>query len=254
LRRLLREPLLHFAVLGALLFAGYGLVGSDRVAPDEIVVTPEQVESLSSTFERTWLRPPTEAELAERVQAWVREEVFYREGLALGLDRDDPVVRNRIRTKMEFLADETAAAEPSEAELQAWLSEHAADYALPDRISFEQQGGAALLPAAMSAATPAEITSVFGPEFADALAGLEPGAWSESVRSAYGVHRVRILEKRAGRRASLEEVRDEVARDLERSRATESQERLYRSLLARYRVRIESLAPVPASRDLADAR
>jgi hypothetical protein len=253
-RRWLREPLLHFAVLGALLFAGYGLVGSERVAPDEIVVTPEQVESLSSTFERTWLRPPTDAELAERVQAWVREEVFYREGMALGLDRDDPVIRNRVRTKMEFLADEAATAEPSEAELQAWLSEHAADYALPDRVSFEQEGGAALLPAAMTDATPAEIASVFGPEFSEALAALEPGVWNEAVRSSYGVHRVRILEKRAGRRASLEEVRDEVVRDLERSRATASQEQLYRSLLARYRVRIESPPPAPASGDLADAR
>jgi hypothetical protein len=188
------------------------------------------------------------------VQAWVREEVFYREGLALGLDRDDPVVRNRIRTKMEFLADEAAAAEPSEAELQSWLSEHAADYALPDRIRFEQQGDAVWLPAAMSAATPAEIASVFGPEFAEALAALEPGVWNEAVRSSYGVHRVRILEKRAGRGASLEEVRDQVVRDLERSRATESREQLYRSLLARYRVRIEAPPPAPASGELADAR
>jgi hypothetical protein len=155
---------------------------------------------------------------------------------------------------MEFLADEATAAEPSEAELQSWLSEHAADYALPDRIRFEQQGDAAWLPAAMSAATPAEIASVFGPEFAQALAALEPGPWSESIRSAYGVHRVRILEKRAGRGASLEEVRDQVVRDLERSRATESQEQLYRSLLARYRVRIESPPLNPASGDLADAR
>ena len=104
MRRLLREPLLHFLVGGALIFVLYRSVADDPAfVPDRIVIGEERVASLAATFQRTWLRPPTRLELDGLVQEFVDEEILYREGLALGLDRDDLVIRRRLRQKMEFL-------------------------------------------------------------------------------------------------------------------------------------------------------
>jgi hypothetical protein len=121
-RRILREPLLHFLLLGALLFWLYGaLNGGAPGAPGEIVVDRARVESLAAQFQRTWQRPPAAEEMQGMIDAWVREEVLYREGMALRLDRDDPVVRRRVAQKLAFMADAQKSVEASEAELQAWL-------------------------------------------------------------------------------------------------------------------------------------
>ena len=106
LRRVLGEPLLHFLALGALLFVSYAWVhGGGTGTADEIVVSSGQVKSLRAQFMRVWQRPPTRQEMDAQIDAWVREEVLYREGIALALDRDDPVVRRRVAQKMAFIAD-----------------------------------------------------------------------------------------------------------------------------------------------------
>ena len=125
LGRLIREPLLHFLVIGTAVFAVYGAMNpsSARRRADVIEVTPAKVERLDGQFEAVWRRPPTAAERAGLVDDYVREEVYYREALALGLDRDDTVIRRRLRQKMEFLGDAGAAAlAPSDAELRALSS------------------------------------------------------------------------------------------------------------------------------------
>mgnify|MGYP003694690725 CR=1 FL=1 len=112
---LLREPLLHFLVLGAALFGLFSLVGKkDAEAPAKIVVSASRVATLADGFARTWRRPPTEQELQGLIEDYIRDEIFYREGRAAGLDRDDVVIRRRVRQKMEFLAEDAAAAEPSD--------------------------------------------------------------------------------------------------------------------------------------------
>jgi hypothetical protein len=138
MRRILREPLLHFLVLGAVLFGLYGWLNKSVAAPNEIVVSHGQVESLRAQFERTWQRTPTAKELDGLIDNWVREEILYREGLALGLDRDDPVVRRRIAQKVEFLADGDAPNAPSQSELEEWLREHHADYRVDAVYSLRQ--------------------------------------------------------------------------------------------------------------------
>ena len=109
MRSLLREPLLHFLVIGAALFGLYGLVGKKEAEPAKIVVSAERVANLADRFARTWRRPPTQEELDGLVEDDIRDEVFYREGRAAGLDRDDVVIRRRVRQKMEFLAEDMAA-------------------------------------------------------------------------------------------------------------------------------------------------
>jgi hypothetical protein len=137
LRRILVEPLTHFTVIGALLFVVLaGRAGDD--ADREILVTRGQIESLSQIWQRTWQRPPTQAELEGIIRDHVREEILYREARAMGLDENDSVIRRRLRQKLEFLAEDFAAlAEPADADLQAYLDAHVERYALSPRLSFQ---------------------------------------------------------------------------------------------------------------------
>jgi hypothetical protein len=271
--RVLHEPLLHFVALGALLFGAYGWLNADAfAAPDEIVVDAGRVASLEAQFERLWRRPPTAAERDRVIQSFVREEILYREGLARGLDRDDPIVRRRIGQKMEFLADETTPPAPTDTDLQAWLDAHAADYAVESRLSLHQvyfdpaRRGAALdtdlaqaksalaggklessrlgdvtmLPPAQTHVRISEVEDVFGREFARAAAAVAVGAWQGPVRSSYGVHLVRVDAREDARTPTLAEVRAAVERDWLRKRSEQNEQAFYQALRARYTVRVET--------------
>lgn len=279
IRSVLREPLLHFVALGAMLFVLDAAVRRDAPArADAIVVDRARIAGLVARFERVWLRPPTPAERDGLVASFVREEVLYREGLALGLDRDDPVIRRRIGQKMAFLADAEARAEASDAELQAWLDAHPDAYRVPSHTTLRQvffdparrgarleaeiaaaraalgagrdaQGDATLLPATLDRATDAEIARVFGDAFAEAVATLPAGGWHGPVASSYGVHLVEIGAREAGRVPALAEVREAVERDLLQARADEASDAFYESLRRRYEVIVDdSAAPLAQTR------
>jgi hypothetical protein len=272
LTRWLKEPLLHFAVLGFGLFALYRLVSADTAAsPQEILVDAPRIESLAEQFVRTWRRPPTAEELDGLVQSYVRDEVLYREGLALGLDRDDPVIRSRIRLKMEVLGD-GAEIEVSDAELQAWLHANSDRYAAPARYDLRQAffdparrgtrleadlqaalrsleetaaadaaafGDATLLPAELRDVTRMDIEGQFGEELAAAMADAPLARWFGPVRSAYGVHVVRIELRQQAKPATLAEVRAAVERDVQYARSAAAADALFERLRARYVIRIE---------------
>jgi hypothetical protein len=138
--RIIREPLFHFLVLGAAIFAVHGLITRHQTdKPGEIVVTQAAVENLITGFTRTWQRPPTADELQALVRDYIREEGAYREALALGLDRDDMIVRRRLRQKLEFVSDGLATrTEPSDAELQSFLQAHKESFQTEPLFSFQQ--------------------------------------------------------------------------------------------------------------------
>jgi hypothetical protein len=140
IRRILREPLLHFLLIGIGLFAGYDLLrGGDTGAPRDIVVTAARVEALAESFATTWMRPPTPEEVKGLVDDYIAEEIYYREAIAMGLDQDDTVIRRRLRQKMEFISeDAAAAAEPSDDELRACLTAHPAKFLEPAQLTFVQ--------------------------------------------------------------------------------------------------------------------
>lgn len=270
MRRLLREPLLHFLILGALLFGLYHwLHGGSPKAADEIVLSRGQVQSLEAQFQRVRQRAPTPEERQTLVESWVREEIFYREGLAMGLDRDDPIVRRRIAQKLEFIADGATATAPTSAELQAWLDAHADQYRSEPRYTLTQiyfevarhgekldadvaaarralDGGSApagdstLLPQDLDNATVSEVKRIFGGEFSDALKAMPVGAWQGPLRSGFGMHLVKLSASDAGRVATLDEVRAEVERDLVNARTAEASAAHYKELRARYTVRIDA--------------
>jgi len=284
-RRALREPLLHFLALGAGLFALFALVGGEEPGSRRIVVGSGTLENLAATFARTWQRPPTRAELEGLVADHVREEILYREAVALGLDADDVIVRRRMRQKMELLAESFGeAAEPGEADLEAWLREHADRYRSEPRLGFRQvylsrdrrgadvesdaarllealrSGGAAgdpealgdpiTLPGDLRDAPLSEVARQFGESFAAGIAELPPGEWTGPVESGYGVHLVRVEDRVEGRQPALGEVREAVLRDWQSARVEDARESYYRSLREGYSVVIEDPAvekSVPAA-------
>jgi hypothetical protein len=266
--RLLREPLIHFLVLGAVLFLVFDLT-AERDQPGErrIVVTPGQVEQLASQFSRTWLRPPTPGELDGLVERYVRSEIYYREALAMGLGQDDPYVRNRLALKLEVLLDDLSAeAEPGDEELTRFLEAHAERFAEPARLSFRQVylnpdrhpdpsaeaqrllrllrdgadpaklGDVSMLIAGLDGTTPDEIARQFGQDFAEAVLELEPGGWIGPIRSAFGVHLVRVSQRQPARQPALAEIRDAVLAEWRDQRRREAKEQAYRRLRERYEV------------------
>jgi hypothetical protein len=265
---LLREPLLHFFILGAVLFGCYGWLNRDGFAgPNEIVVSRGQVSSLRAQFERVWQRPPTEQELGGLIDSWVREEIFYREALAMGLDKDDPVVRRRMKQKVEFIVDSATPEAPTAAELQQWLDEHPDTYRIEGKYTLRQvyfdpvrrgeklqadldgalrglnsgrpaNGDTTTLPAEMSADA-AEVVRIFGSVFEEALRDLPAGSWQGPLRSGFGLHLVKLTEREPPRTAKLDEVRAAVERDLMHQRTQEASEAVYQRLRASYRVRME---------------
>jgi len=267
--RILNEPLLHFAVLGIGLFVLYRLVSGEADLPtDEIVVDTQRVAALAEQFARTRQRPPTQNELEGLVDTFVRDEVLYREGVALGLDRDDPVIRNRVRLKMEVLS-EGLGVEVTDPDLQAWLDANADRYTRPARYDVRQiffdpehragvdrdveaalrelqrsedtdwsaLGDATLLPAALSGATESDIAAQFGAAYSAAMAAAPRGRWFGPVASAYGLHIVHIDAREERRAAALNDVRDEVERDVRNARSEAVSQALYERLRTRYTVR-----------------
>ncbi len=283
---LLREPLVHFLLLGAALFALWSAAGGRAARePDEIVVTRARIESLAQGFARTWHRRPTRQELDGLVEDYVREEIAVREALVLGLDQDDGVVRRRLRQKFEFVAEDVAAqVEPSDEELRDHLGAHPDAFRTDDAFSFRQvyldpqrraeDGGAGavsllarlraagpdadlsgagdptLLEVAFEAAPRREIAARFGEGFAAALDGLPLGEWSGPVESGVGRHLVLVRERRPGRLPALDEVREAVRRDWADAARLAASEALYRGLRERYRVEIEG-EPGPGSEPVA---
>ncbi len=277
IRRLIREPLLHFALLGAALFAVYASFAPTKSDSSRIVITESQIASIEAQFHNTWQRTPTQDELAALIESYVREEVLYREGVALGLDRDDPVVRGRVKQKVEVLSEDAFAKDPTEAELRSYFTAHAANFEEPPAYTFEQiyfdparhgaglsndisaavaslragknadsLGDPTMLAARMEEAFPRAIAVVFGDEFTNGLRNLKIGQWQGPIRSSFGSHLVRITKQRPPRTPSFSEVRDQVAREWNRARSLEAKNSFYKNLRKRYSVQIQREEPQPS--------
>jgi hypothetical protein len=287
--RFFREPLVRFLLGGAALFLLYGIVADEPIArQDRIVVGEERIASLAATFQRTWLRAPTRAELDGLVQDFVDEEILYREALALGLDRDDLVVRRRLRQKMEFLhLDLVEPSAPTQDELADFLERNAERFREPARLSFrqvfvspekgegdvqgraEQQlsllrdgetgdagaGDRTLLPETMRNTDAHEVAMIFGPGFARDLFALSGEGWQGPLASSFGLHLVQIEDSTPGRMPALSEVREHVERELLAERREQARRRFLEVVRGRYAVEIQMPETVATpSAELRDPR
>jgi hypothetical protein len=270
MRRIWSEPLVHFLAIGALMFAAYALVTDRTRDPQTVVVGQAHIAMMTATFERTWQRSPTPDEMKSLVDAYVREEILYREGVAMGLDRDDQLIRRRVRQRVESLAESMhGAREPSDAVLQAYLDQHAKRFASPPRVTFRQVylgasagpdtaallarldklgdsdaaaelGRTTQLEARIELAPSIQIERAFGRQFARSVVGMPVNAWQGPVASEYGLHLVRVSERIEARAPALGEVRELVKREWQREALEAANERYYEGLRARYAVRVEN--------------
>ena len=267
-RQFYREPLLHFLILGAAIF-GLNALRGPSVDPDSnrIVVTVGQVERMANLWMQSWKRAPSDVELQALVRDYVKEEIYYREALKLGLDTEDTVIRRRLRQKMEFLATAvTDFAEPDESTLEAYLRDNASRYEIGPRYDFEQVyfrennpvvleaaradlrggqakpgglGDAISLPASMSGANAVDVSRVFGTVFYDALAGIDSGDWQGPVESGFGVHLVRVASVTPARMPTLGEARQAVENDWRAEQSEAAEKAAFEQILAGYEIEIE---------------
>jgi len=279
-RRWLREPLVHFLVLGAALFVVSRAVkpATDRTAPSrQIVLSLDDLRQLQIGFAAQWQRPPTEREMLGLLENRIKEEILYREALAMGLDKDDTIVRRRMAQKMEFLAEDVSTAhEPTTEELKAWFAGNTAMFTQPARVTFRHlyfspdrrgrtarpDATAALAklagkPAGWTGAaalgdpfmfqdyladrTPEQIAKDFGPPFAKALFSETPGAWTGPIESGYGWHLVFVDSLTPERAPSFEEIEPDVKTAWLAKRKAEAWDEAYKKMRAKY----ELVLPAP---------
>jgi len=288
LERWLREPLLHFLLLGLVLFVAYAYFQRGRGGVEsskQIALSLDDLRTMDMYFQSQWHRQPTPNEFQAMVEDKVREEVLYREALAMGLDKDDTIVKRRMAQKMQFLAEDVAAAhEPSTAELKAWFEKNSNKFALPSRYSFrhlyfspDKRGKDAQADAtqvlskiagqpedsklAASLAdqfmfqdyygdrAPDALAKEFGPQFVVALEKLKPGSWQGPIESGYGWHLVFVDTVIPGRIPAFEEMEPDVKTAWLAEQKKQAWQKAYADMRAKYSV----LLPAPSDKDALQA-
>jgi peptidyl-prolyl cis-trans isomerase C len=275
MKRLLQEPLLQLLLIGGLLVAitGYAPSAVPTAPPaKQIQLSLDDVAQLAMLYESQWRRPPRPAELAQMVENKVQQEILYREALAMGLDKDDEIVKRRMAQKMEFLVEDVAAARaPAPEELRAWYAQQSAQFALASRVSFRHlyfspdrrgararddaaaalaqlQGQAEDTPLAKSLAdpfmfqdyyrdrAPDYVGKEFGPHFAQAVEDLPPGSWQGPIESGFGWHLVYVDTVIPGRVPAFEEIEAEVRAAWLTAQKASAWAKAYKDMRAAYTV------------------
>jgi len=280
LKSILKEPVLHFVLIGAALFLCFEWSGAGSgIGKPRFVVTSGEIEHLAAAYAKAWQRSPSEGELQGLIDDWVREEIAVREAMAAGWDRDDTIIRRRLRQRFEVIAEEQDAPEaPTDADLAAYLAQHAERFTPPAIVSFNQivldgagtategeraaaftktalqrgvdpatLGRASMLPGRVDSMRMDIVMREFGATFADQLAKLPRNEWTGPVRSAFGSHLVRVTEYAIGAPPSLDLVRAAVAREWENERRDAARTETYRKARERYDVVVEAKPPRSAA-------
>jgi len=269
LKKWLREPLLHFLLIGAALFIVYGMQNNQPVdGVDRIVISSAEIDRLVTRWEKQWQRMPTQTELDGMIQALIREEVLYREALAMGLDQNDSIVRRRLAQKVEFIFSDIAAlAEPSDTELTDYLANHPDRFEIPSRLSFTQiylnsdkRGKQAMNDAeallgsltqnkssvdVFSAGDPfmfgteQAVARLFGKDFSHTLFTLQTDGWQGPIQSGYGLHLVQINDRSPAIQPDLNAIREKVLNEWHADQRRKLNDDFYQNLRSRYELVIE---------------
>ena len=271
--RWFKEPLIHFLVVGVIIFAVFFTLNKEEdVADKRILVTTADIERLQDNWSKKWNRPPTKDELRGLVESYIREEVYYREALSLGLDMDDTIIRRRMMQKMEFISNDLAELNtPDEAALNEYFLAHQDKYQLPARISFThiylsldkrgakvtedaksilsglsalrapERGDTFMLQYDFVEEIPFEVERLFGKGFAEQLFRSEVNTWQGPIESGYGLHLVRISKKVDSRMPELASVVDKVRTDLMFEQRQKMNKEIYERFKERYEIVVEDL-------------
>jgi peptidyl-prolyl cis-trans isomerase C len=271
LRAAIREPLLHFVLIGALLFA-FTAWRQQKQDAAEVRITAGEVAQLAAFWETQAQRKPTAEELRGLIEERIDEEVLAREAVRLGLDRDDVIVRRRLAQKMAFVSDDLAVmTEPAAADLRAYFDAHKDAYTTPDLYALRHVffnpdrhgmaldadaqralqrltrganandvGDPFMLPRELADVSRDDIARDFGSAFAEAVTSSTPGAWAGPVRSPFGVHLVKLESHSPSSAARFEDVRDRVRETFLAQKQQEANAALRVKLRQQYRIVIET--------------
>ena len=286
LKRLAREPLVHFVLIGAAIYAVYGF-STEEEADDldrVITVSPGEIQSLKDRWLKQWHRSPTDDEIAGLIRNHVRTQALYREALAMGLDDGDQVIQRRLAQKVEYLVESMLAPpEPSNEELQAWFEQNGSRFEQPDRYSIshvyfnpdkrgdttlddaevalrqlhngaeledvELLGDRFLLDSDYQNMTESELRRLFGSGFVDHVVTLEPGIWHGPVLSGYGTHLVIVRNVIRVPPPGLDDVRPMAKAAWMNEKGEELTEVFIENLTSRYEVVVEGPTPATDSSD-----
>ncbi len=275
MKKIFKEPLLVFLLLGGAIFALFQQVAINTSSDStEIVVTEGRVQALASGFKKVWQRAPDNKELEALIQNYIRDEVYYREALVMGLDKDDTIIKRRLRQKMEFISEDIASLNtPKEQELQAFLVAHQEDYRQDSRFSFRHiyfdsskrgqtaqadavallakiqtedvditnLGDSLMLKQQFNDETEREIKRALGSQFLQSLRELPKGTWQGPIKSGFGLHLVRIDMHFDGKIPDLNEVREIVIRDWSAQKRKQMNEAFYTDIRKNYTVTVAKL-------------
>jgi hypothetical protein len=270
LSKILKEPLLHFLLIGACLFGLYTWLNPAAMQSDKrIVVDQGRINYLVQRFKRVWQRAPNEQERQSLIEDFIIEEIYYREALAMGIDKNDPVIRRRLRQKMELYTDNLASTlAPSDAQLNEYLQQHPDKFKSDARYTFKQvflntdaaaeklderlktiesklskgervKGDPSLFPGSFEDADAFSVNRTFGHEFAEKLDQLPLNQWSPPIKSGMGVHFVMLTDRQPGQLPALADIRKQVEREWRFDRAQSIDKALRKKLLTSYDVVIE---------------
>jgi len=272
MKKLLKEPLLHFIAIGVVFFLVYGMVNTDLDEDQQIIIDLSDVDEIATKFDAQWNRPPTEAELGNLLQEKIRQEVFYQEALKLNLDHNDEMIKRRLSQKMQFLSNDLSAMDtPTKEELEAYLEENIESYLTPPVFSLkhiyfspesrdnprqdaenrlellkdaaieagEGKGDRFGLPMSYNKVNATEMARRMGTEFAHSLNDLPIGKWSGPVRSGYGLHLVFLQERIAPQRPSFESVEVKVRNDLSYQRQQDMEAAIFKELMTEYKLEFD---------------
>jgi hypothetical protein len=276
--KIVREPLFHFLLAGVALFILFSAVNRGQAGPgasdSEIVVSEGRIYSFTQKFMKVWQRPPNSQELEGLIQGYVREEIYYREALSMGLDVGDEIVRRRMAQKLEFISEDIASLqEPTDAELRTYFESHKEKFRREAVVTFQhvylnsdkrgestlkdadsllaklrERGGSSeyaemsdpsMLSTEFSSTTQREVASLFGEEFTTGLLSQTLSQWSGPIESAYGLHLVFVSDRIDGEIPPFDEVSNIVVREWTSVKKKETKDLFYDSLLKRYKVTIE---------------
>jgi hypothetical protein len=273
-----KEPLFHFLMIGVAIFVVFSIANKEETdgSGNKIVVSSAEIKRLSDSWSKRRNRPPSVNEFRDLIDAYVKEEIYYREALSLGLDQNDTIIRRRLMQKMEFLSDDLAElSQPDEAELNKYFVANKNKYQFPARISFthiyfslDKRGAGALEDSKRVLAdldaprapelgdrfmmaydfvheTPLDVTRTFGSGFAEQLFTLETNTWQGPIASGYGFHLVRIREKTDARTPELASVIENVRTDFMFEQRQKTNKEIYEKFKERYEIVVEDMAEQP---------
>ncbi len=280
-KRIVQEPLIHFALAGFLIFQYYSFnqneVVSDVNDAMSIDVSKTQIAQLTNQFSRINLRAPVEKEINGLIENYIHEEVMYREALTLGLDKNDTQVRKRLKLKIEYLLEDISVVEITDTMLDEFLQDNTEKYRTDAILSFQQifinptkhkdlerqarkilvqskqgknvesLGDSTLLSKVYQNITESQLNVNFGREFTQQLLKNSGNDWAGPIYSEYGLHIIKINSHIPSRVPMLEEIRFKLDRDLSAQLKKQNKEKLYQSLREKYDITIASQPAMAAS-------